>query len=318
MSLTKGMEGKELSALKSLSPRPAEISDTWEGPLMLSEDGKDVADDALFLAAMKEAARAGIPVSCHCDFGGEEAEAAKKAGKPRSVWSRIEENNAVRRVIELGRKAQCHIHIAHVSTKEAIEMIRRAKEEERGRGGAFTLTCEVMPHNLCLTEEDAKRLGEESWGRVNPPLRCEEDRLALIRSLAEGFIDAIATDHAPHSKADKEKGAPGFSGFETAFAAVFTELVRGGKGVDRKDKIDLKRLSSLMSAGPARLLGFGGSERRGRISPGYRADLVIVDPAAAWIVIPEELKTKGKNSPFAGRELFGKVLMTLHKGRVVF
>ncbi|MCL2318457.1 MAG: amidohydrolase family protein, partial [Treponema sp.] len=227
MSLTRGMEGKELSELGAILPRPAgdALAAGWEGPLALSEDGKDLADDSLFLAAMGEAKRIGIPISCHCDFGGDEAEVAKNAGQPRSMWSRIEENNAVRRVIELGKKAGCHIHIAHVSTKEAAEMIRRAKAELAGAApngnrstGSFKLTCEVMPHNLCLTEEDARRLGDESWGRVNPPLHSEEDRKALIRALADGIIDAIATDHAPHSNADKEKGTPGFSGFETAFA----------------------------------------------------------------------------------------------------
>ncbi|MDR0497479.1 MAG: dihydroorotase [Treponema sp.] len=308
LSLTKNMEGKELSEITLLSGNPGAFI------LMLSEDGKDIADDDLFLAAMEEAKRLNIPVSCHCDYGGEEAEAAKKAGQSRSVWSRIEENNAVIRVIELGKKAGCHVHIAHVSTKEAVETIRRAKAELSGRNNSsgFSLTCEAMPHNLCLTEEDAKKLGDESWGRVNPPLRLEADRLALIQAVADGTIDAIATDHAPHSDADKAAGVPGFSGFETAFAAAYTELVRSSG-------IGIKRLSSLMSAGPARLLGFGsGPQKRGRILPGYRADLVMVDTEASCIVDTETFKTRGKNSPFAGRRLYGKILMTLHAGRVVF
>ena len=330
MSLTRGMEGRELSEIRSL---PA----FSEAPLMLSEDGKDLADNALFLAAMREAKRLGIPVSCHCDFGGDEAEAAKKAGQPRGVWSRIEENNAVRRVIELGKQAGCHIHIAHVSTKEAVEMIRRARAENYNDspGGGFTLTCEAMPHNLCLTDEDARRLGDETWGRVNPPLRSEEDRKALVRAVADGTIDAIATDHAPHSGAAKEKGAPGFSGFETAFAAVFTELVRGSGTYDPAplNAIDLKRLSSLMSARPARLLGFNdckiddckiddcktdGARKRGRMLRGYRADLVIVDTKESWVVESGTFKTRGGNSPFVGRELFGKILMTIRGGRIVF
>jgi len=324
MSLTKGMEGKELSELHSLEPQTE--SGGNEGglcvPPMLSEDGRDIADDELFLAAMKEAKRIGIPISCHCDYGGDEAEASKKAGQKRSVWSRIEENNAVRRVIELGKKAGCHIHIAHVSTKEAVEMIRRAKAAAKAMVnagaapcGGFSLTCEAMPHNLCLTEEDARRLGDESWGRVNPPLRSTEDRLALVRAVVDGTIDAIATDHAPHSRTDKENGAPGFSGFETAFAAVFTELVRSPV---TGPVIDIKRLSSLMSASPARLLGFGGSQKRGRILSGYRADIVIVDTERSWIVDPETFKTRGKNSPFAGKELCGQILMTIRGGRVVF
>jgi len=316
MSLTKEMEGTGLSEINALAPQNKNGSN--QGglyiPLMLSEDGKDVANDDLFLAAMKEAKRIGIPVSCHCDFGGDEAEAAKTAGKPRSVWSRIEENNATRRVIELGRKAGCHIHIAHVSTKEAIQTIRQAKAELRNSGGGFTLTCEVMPHNLCLTEEVANRLGDESWGRVNPPLRYEDDRRALISAVADGTIDAIATDHAPHSNADKEAGAPGFSAFETAFAAAFTELVRGSDtAVD--PVMDLRKLSFLMSANPAKLVGLGD---RGRMLPGMRADLVIVDTENSWVVDPKTFKTRGKNSPFTGMKLFGKILMTIREGRVVF
>jgi dihydroorotase len=307
LSLTRGMEGKELSAFTRLSGASP------YRPLMLSEDGKDLASDGLFLSAMEEARRLGIPVSCHCDFGGSEAEAAKKAGQDRRVWSRIEENNATRRAVELGRRAGCHVHIAHVSTKEAVETIRRAREELAAAGQPGRLTCEAMPHNIALTEETARRLGDESWGRVNPPLRTEEDRQALIRGILDGTIDAIATDHAPHTQAAKARGTPGFSGLETAFAAAYTCLVRGGF-------LDLRRLSSLMSANPARLLGLGGAGNlgRGRIAGGFRADLVIIDSEAAWKVEPERFKTRGKNSPFAGTELWGKILMTFLRGRPVY
>jgi dihydroorotase len=329
LSLTKNMEGKELSGITELPGRaaPGNPAGDFELPLLLSEDGKDLADDGLFLAAMKEARRIGVPISCHCDFGGEEAEAAKRQGEPRSVWSRIEENNAVRRAIELGKTAGCHIHIAHVSTKEAVETIRRAKAgiraagqgadnggpEHDGHHAGFLLSCEAMPHNIALTEERARELGDESFGRVNPPLRAEEDRQAVIAGLLDGTIDAVATDHAPHTMEDKASGAPGFSGLETAFAACYTELVKSRR-------MDLSRLSSLMSAVPARLLGFGaaGPRGRGRLEAGFRGDLVIVDPRAVWKVDPELFKTRGKNSAFAGLELWGKALMTLRGGRIVF
>jgi len=297
LSLTKNMEGKELSEITLLSHNSGSYV-----PLMLSEDGKDLADDDLFLAAMKEAKRLDIPVSCHCDLGGDE-------------------NSAVRRVIELGKKADCRIHIAHVSTKEAIDTIYHEQQDallwfdspNYEVEPEFDLTGEATPHHLCLTEEDAKRLGEKTWGRVNPPLRSEEDRQALMHAFNYGVVEAIATDHAPHTAAGKEAGAPGFSGFETAFSAVYTELVRNGTDTD------LKRLSSLMSAYPARFLGLDeGPQKRGRLLPGYRADLVIIDPAAAWTVDPALFKSRGKNSPFKGRELYGKILMTLHGGRVVF
>ena len=294
LSLTKGMEGRELSEITLLSPG------SRYRPLLLSEDGKDLADDDLFLAAMEEARRNGIPVSCHCDLGGDE-------------------NNAVGRAIDLGKKAGCRIHIAHVSTAEAVAAIRQAKAEiATASGGAnatggFSLTCEVTPHHLCLTDSDAAKLGEKTWGALNPPLRPEKDRLALIGALTDGTgtIDAIATDHAPHDKAGKEAGAPGFSGFETAFAALYTTLLTGTNSA-----IGIKRLSALMSANPARLLGFGNS--RGRLLSGSKADLVIVDTGVSWTVDTDNFKSRGKNSPFKGQRLNGSVLMTIHNGRVVY
>jgi dihydroorotase len=248
---------------------------------MLSEDGKDVEDDALFIAAMGEAKRLGVPVSCHCDLDGE--------------------NDATRRAIELGKKAGGHIHIAHVSTKEAADFIRLTKQSLPANSG-FTLTCEATPHHIGATEEDAHCMGEKTFGRVNPSLRSEADRQAIIAALRDGTIDAIATDHAPHSEADKAAGSPGFTGLETAFAACHSHLA----------DIDLRRLSALMSANPARILGL---HDRGRIAEGLRADLVMVDTEATWKVEPEQFKSRGKCSPFAGKELRGKVLMTLNGGR---
>jgi dihydroorotase len=305
LALTAGMEGRALSEITALSPAPP-------FPRLLSEDGRDVADNGLFLAAFAEARRLGIAVSCHCDAGGPEAEAARQSGAGRAVWSRIEENNATRRVLDLGRRAGCRIHIAHVSTREAADMIRQARaalRERAGPEGGFSLTCEATPHHLALTEETACALGDESYGRVNPPLRPEADREALIAAILDGTIDAIATDHAPHGEADKAKGAPGFTGLETAFAVCRTELVREGR-------LNLSRLSALMSANPARILGLDGS--RGRIAPGFRADIVILNAGAPWTVEPAAFKSRGKNSPFTGRELMGRVLMTLHEGRVVY
>ncbi|MDR2922864.1 MAG: dihydroorotase [Treponema sp.] len=307
LSLTKNMEGRELSGIKDIS-RIDEKNGQKTGlrlPLMLSEDGKDVADNALFLAAMKEAKRLGIPVSCHCDFGGPEAQAAKSAGRERAEWSRMEENFAVRRTIELGKSTGCHIHIAHVSTKEATEIIRDAKKSLAGDNG-FSLTCEAAPHHIGATEEDARRMGDETCGRVNPPLRSEADRHALIAAIRDKTIDAVATDHAPHSDSDKAAGMPGFTGLETAFAVSLSNLT---------PDIGLRRLSALMSANPARVLGL---EDRGRVEKGLRADLVIADTGAQWKVQTEKFKSRGKCSPFAGKELRGNILMTLNAGRIVF
>jgi dihydroorotase len=294
LSLTKGMEGKELSEITKLSGRET------EGFIrMLSEDGRDPADGSLFLAAFLEARRAGLPVSCHCDLGGEYA--------------------AVSRAVDLAARAGARIHIAHVSTKEAIDFIRNTKTRPARRNEGFALTCEITPHHLALDEKDAEAPGAASFGSVAPPLGSGADRLALLEALEDGTADAIATDHAPHTQADKASGAPGFSGLETAFGVCYSALAvpetPAGSG-----RLSLKKLSALMSASPARILGFGekGPLGRGRIAPGYRADIAIVDTGASWRVVPENFKSRGKNSPFGERELRGKVLVTVHRGRVVF
>ena len=283
LSLSKNMEGRELSGIRDLLR--ADKESVYNLPLMLSEDGMDVVDDDLFYLAMREARRLGIPVSCHCDLGGEAY--------------------AVRRAIGIGKKAGCHVHIAHVSTGETVEIIRKAKKNAAAENG-FILTCEATPHHIGATEADARRMGVESFGRVNPPLRSEVDRQAIITAIGDGTIDAVATDHAPHSEEDKAAGSPGFTGLETAFSACLTCLVSGN---------ELCKISRLLSAAPAQILGL---EDRGRVAQGLRADLVIVDTHATWRVEPERFKSRGKCSPFTGRELTGKVLMTFNAGRIVF
>jgi dihydroorotase len=304
LSLSKGMAGRELSEITKL---PSVGTEARVAVRVVSEDGKDLASSALFSAALEEAGRAGVMVSVHCEL---------VDASPAST-GRDAEINGVKRAIELGKKAGCHIHIAHVSTREAVALIRDARAEMStgdsntalpGERAGFSLTCEVTPHHLFLTEKDAQKLGEETWGRVNPPLRTEADRAALIAALADGVIDAIATDHAPHTAADKEGGAPGFTGLETAFSVCLTELVR-------EDCLSLPRLAALMSGEPARILGFGD---RGRIVPGYRADFLIVDTSARWTVDPALMKSRSRNTPYAGRDLRGRILMTLRQGRVVF
>ncbi|MDR2210727.1 MAG: amidohydrolase family protein [Spirochaetaceae bacterium] len=352
LSLTRGMEGRELSEITKLPPvttepvtpgtamtdpaipamtKPAMGGPGGESPVRLfSEDGRDLADDGLFCKALAQGRRTGIPLSCHCDAGGPGVEASKQRGDPRSMWSRMEENNAVRRVVDLAAREGGKLHIAHVSTGEALGIIaaaraarKEAKAARRSPRTEFSLTCEITPHHIACTEEDARRLGEESLGRVNPPLRSEEDRRALLAAIAGGAVDAIATDHAPHTGADKAAGAPGFTGLETAFGVCYTALVEPGS--PEGPAVDLSRLSSLMSAGPARILGLDGSSPlpggvlpRGRILRGYRADFCIADLKARWTVDPGAFMSRGKNTPFAGRELRGKITMTIHNGRVVY
>ncbi len=298
LALSRGMEGRDVSHLAALDGAACAAA----GVRMLSEDGKDLADDALFSAALREAARLGLPVSCHCDAGGGAAAAAKAAGESRAVWSRIEEDAATERALALGAAAGARIHIAHVSTRRAAELVRSAKASAK----AAAVTCEATPHHLALTDADGRRMGSESHGRVNPPLRDEEDREALIEALRDGTIDAIATDHAPHTEADKAAGAPGFSGLETAFAVSSTILAVSGI-------LSLSRLSALMSAAPSRILGLAD---RGRLAPGLRADLVLADLDARWTVEPAAFRSKGKNSPFAGRILQGRILAVMAAGKL--
>lgn len=302
LSLTVGMEGRDISHLSRLAEANGAIR-------LLSEDGKDVADDATFEKALRAAANLGLPVSCHCDAGGAEAAAAKAAEAPRSTWSRIEENVATIRALSLAKATGCHIHIAHVSTKEAVAAVRAAKAELAGdRATKNLITAEATPHHIALTVADAERLGAESFGRVNPSLRTEEDRQAVIEGLLDGTIDAIATDHAPHTEVDKAAGAPGFTGLETALAVCMKELVAAGM-------IDLKRLSKLMSSVPSRILKLQG---RGLVAVGLKADLVLVDTEAEWTVNAGDFRSRGKNTPFDGCRLRGRVVMTIHDGHIVF
>lgn len=317
LSLTRNMEGRDPGHLEALQGEA--LRDMVR---LLSEDGKDVADDETLRRAFQAARILGIPVSYHCDWGGAEAETAKTAGKPRSVWSRIEENRATERVLAIAAECGIHIHIAHVSTKEALEMVRKARQkatlglpqnrdpdsQNEMRQQNFRVTCEVTPHHLACTEADADRLGAESFGRVNPPLRTTEDIAALIRGIQEGTIDAIATDHAPHTEADKKRGAPGFTGLETAFSVSHAALVEG-------NHCSLQKLSALMSYKPSRILGLTD---RGMLAPWARADLVLVDLTAEQIVQKTDFKSRSANSPFIGQRLFGRILMTVHQGKIVY
>ncbi|HUW70972.1 MAG TPA: dihydroorotase [bacterium] len=279
LALTRGMEGKDSSHLVEAAGS-ALIGDAIR---MLSEDGKDIADDSVMLGAMEAAQALGLPVSCHCDAGGEAA--------------------ATARAIRLAQKARCRVHIAHVSSAGALGAIRAARA-----AGFLGLTCEATPHHLALTRGDALSLGEDSWGRVAPPLGSEADRAALLAAVQDGTVDALATDHAPHRADDKLAGAPGFMGLETAFAVYLAELVRTGL-------IPLGRLSALLSANPARILSLPD---RGLIRAGLRADLVLVDMEWPWTVRREDFRSRGANSPFIGRRCRGRVLMTLRAGSVVY
>ena len=241
------------------------------------------------------------------------------------------EDIATERNITLARQAGCHIHLCHVSTAGSIEYIRKAKERLMDEAAdfyadmadaaydcsldgnqfkplppvenGFSVTCEVTPHHiaLCGTEEPNIR------ALVNPPLRSEDDRIMLIDAIRDGTVDCISTDHAPHTLEDKAGGAPGFTGIETSYGVCNTVLVKEGQ-------ISAKRLSQLMSANPARILGL----KKGLIKTGYDADLTVVNPDEQWIVDSRLFYSKGKATPFEGRTLTGKVKTVFINGRKIF
>jgi dihydroorotase len=296
MSLTKNMEGKEITNIaqlinagesrgnlccRSLCSGPADLR--YPPIRILSEDGRDILNDELFSLALRAAADAGIPVSCHCDRDGE--------------------NAATERALRLAKETDAHIHIAHVSTKEAVTLIADARRERPGK-----VTAEATPHHFFLNSQRAAELGPDTFGKVTPPLRSEADREAVLEAVLDGIIDIIATDHAPHTQADKEAGSPGFSGLETAFATAYTAIVESGES-------DLCHLSQLMSAAPAQILGL---ENRGTLEIGKRADLAIANPETRWIVDFSAFRSRGKNTPFHGMELSGIVLATVFGGKFVY
>jgi dihydroorotase len=270
VSLTIKMEGKQLT----------DITKDNYIPLLLSEDGKDILSCDVFFNALKSAKN--IPVSCHCDLDGEVS--------------------AIKRAIEIGAKAGCHLHIAHVSKKESAALIRSAKTKN---SGAFKITAEAAPHHIALSSVDAENLGADTFGKVAPPLRSEEDRIAIINALKDGTIDVIATDHAPHTNADKENGSPGFTGLESAFSVVNTVL--------NKD-FSMQQIISMLSSKPAEILGL---KDRGKIKKGFRADITILDDQIKR-KINSNFFSRSKNSPYTGKTYIGDIIMTMSNGKIVY
>lgn len=272
VSITKDFCGKELSHLEDMDKGKVRI---------ISDDGFGIDDDGIMMQALKIAERKGFVISVHEEYS------------DHSLDSRESENRMTYRDIRLNENAGAKLHIAHVSTKQAMEYIMEAKK----RG--VKLTCEVTPHHLTLTDEITYSL--------HPPLRKKEDVVFLLAALKEGYIDVIATDHAPHSFEDKQNGARGISGIEIAFSVCLTHLVKTGI-------ISLIKLSELMSRNPAEILGV----KKGDIVKGYDADLVLTDVNSSFTVKAEDFESKGKNTPFDGKQLFGTVEMVIKKGKKVY
>lgn len=286
----------------------AEIGDLAEaGCVALSDDGAPVLDSGLMRRAMEYAGRFGLPIIDHCEDTRLTRRAVMHEGPLATElglagWPAVAEEILVARNILLAEALGRPVHMAHVSTAGTVRLLREAK----ARGVA--VTAEVTPHHLVLTDEAVR--GYDTNAKMNPPLRSAEHLKALRDALAEGVIDAVATDHAPHAASEKEiefdQALFGVVGLETALALVLGLVEEGLLGLPEA----LERLTS----GPARCLGLPA----GTLKVGSAADVVVFDPAREWVVEPESFYSKGRNTPFAGWELKGRPLATVVDGRVVY
>ena len=295
-AITIGRKGEELVDMASLVGKVCAFSD----------DGSGVQVDGMMECAMTEAVKHDQLIAAHCEVeellkGGyiHDGEYAKAHGH-KGICSESEWEQ-VKRDIEIAERLGCRYHVCHISTKETVQLVREAK----ARG--VKVTCETGPHYLIFTDMD---LEEDARWKMNPPLRSAEDRAALVEGIKDGTIDMIATDHAPHSVEEKSRGlkdsAMGIVGLETAFAALNTHLVR--KGV-----ITMERLVELMSLNPRKVFRIAGG-----LNEGDRADVVLLDTEKEWRVDSAKFYSMGRISMFDGREMTGDVMMTLHRGEIVY
>ncbi|MDO8661697.1 MAG: dihydroorotase [Candidatus Omnitrophota bacterium] len=295
-AITKERAGEVLSDIPGLKK---------SGAIAISDDGASVENDTLMLEALRLAKREGLLVIVHSEdkklsccgqvnLGFTSTRLGLRGVSVASEYKRIE------RDIELAEKAGASIHIAHLSCKESVEMIAKAKKK------GIKVTCETAPHYFSFAEEAV--LGYDANFKMNPPLRAREDMLAIRQGLSDGTIDVIASDHAPHTENEKdiefERAEFGVIGLETELAAAINELIEN-------HLLDWGKLVTKMSLNPSRIL----SINKGTLSVGADADIIVVDPVKEWVVKKENLLSKSKNSPFIGRRLKGFVEYTLCQGK---
>lgn len=296
-SITLGQRGcGELVDFAALAPEVVGFSD----------DGRGVQSAELMERAMRQAAAVGKPIVAHCEVdellrggyihdGGYCREHGHKGISSESEWRQVE------RDIALAEKTGCRYHVCHVSTRESVELVRRAK----ARG--LRVSCETAPHYLLLCDDD---LQEEGRFKMNPPLRSRADREALVEGIVDGTIEVAATDHAPHTAEEKARGlagsAMGIVGLECAFPLLYKYLVLPGT-------ISLERLVELMSVNPRRIFGLGGG-----LEPGEPADFTVLDLDAQYAIDPAAFRSKGRATPFAGWPVQGRAAMTVVGGRCVY
>ena len=279
------------------------------GAFAVSNDGSGVQTAGTMYKAMQGAAAAGLPLAAHVEdnsllFGGvmNEGKRSRELGVPGAPS--VSESAQVARDLVLAKATGVHYHVCHVSTKESIAMIRFAKQQ------GVNVTCEASPHHLLLADKDIPT-GDSNY-KMNPPLRSEEDRQALLQGLLDGTVDMIATDHAPHTVDDKPgdftKAANGITGSETAFCELYTKLVKTGI-------CSLAKLLDLTTAKPADLFGL---DQAGHLEPGKPADIAIFDLEHESEIKQEDYQSKGINTPFTGDRVYGATVMTLVDGQVVY
>ena len=299
-AVTIGLKGEEMVDMEALKAA---------GAIGFTDDGVPILEEALARKAMEQTAALKVPISFHEEHPIFISNNGVNRGKASMHFDiggsdRQAEINMIERDVELALQTGASMNVQHISTEEGVELVRQGK----ARGGS--VWAEATPHHIALTEDAV--IAHGTLAKMNPPLRTEKDRLAIIQGLIDGAIDLIATDHAPHSVEEKSKGiteAPsGIIGLETSLALCITHLVEPGY-------MNHAELMEKMSYNPARLYHL--EERRGHISVGADADLVIYDPKAVWTV-GEAFASKAVNTPFVGATLTGKVRYTICGGRIVY
>ena len=296
--VTRGMEGAELNEM-------AELAEA--GAVGFSDDGLPLADARIMRRALQYQRLAGLPIALHeedprLSAGGSIHEGAVSAALGIAGIPSVSESTMIARDAQLAAYEDARIHVQHLSARESVVAVEQAK------AAGVAISCEATPHHLTLTDEALRSL--DARFKMNPPLRSEDDRQALIEALRSGAIDCVATDHAPHSSDEKEvpieEAAFGVIGLETAFSALYTDLVLPGV-------LDLATVVERMSGG-AEPLGFSAP----RVEPGAEANLVLVDTEEEWEAGAEGWESRSANSCFAGRRLRGRVLITIAAGQVAY
>lgn len=298
-AITVGQKGEQVTDIEGM---------VKEGICGISEDGKSVMNAELYRQAMARAAKAGVPVMAHCEDKNLVGKGVLNAGA-RAMTLGVEgisnavEDVIVARDILLAKETGVKLHLCHCSTKDSVLMVYMAKQE------GLPVTAEVCPHHFTLCDMDIQ--SADTNYKMNPPLRSQEDVDALKEGLRSGIMDVIATDHAPHSEEEKARSlqdAPfGIVGLETAMALTWTELVAPGY-------LTPMQMVEKMSYNPAQILGI----KKGTLKEGSIADVTVFDPSATYLIDKEKFASKGKNTPFHGREVQGRVKATIVNGKVVY